>query len=348
MSIFTDEELGQIVIERMIFHVVGPSIGDTPILLEEISPPQHTEFFLERILSVSAANRYKFLPDASFRAELGRIATDINQFSGISRVLAGRFQTGHIASTKNGVFLMFVLRLGQERAYAVVKYDHDQVVSYQITESDGRKTANLTELHDTFVRKPEAMQKSALIRLGPNGDIVAAKDRSTRDGITEYFRVFLGVRREFENRDLTKRLHTALVNTFNAHRDELPDTIRRSFRQRLFDHLNGGGTFDADDASGLLSDALGNAGATEAVLNTFSQQLRANKIDGATFTFDPVDLKAPRIRQVVTQEGIRIILDQGLNDRITTVPHGHETIIQIRTVGIVSDEPLTEADLRRR
>lgn len=45
MGFLTDEEKAALQIRRMIFHVVGKTLEE-PVLLEEIAPPQHTDFFV--------------------------------------------------------------------------------------------------------------------------------------------------------------------------------------------------------------------------------------------------------------------------------------------------------------
>jgi len=347
MPFFTDEELDRISIEKMIFHVVGPLQGNAPLILEEISPPQHTAFFLDRILSIASGSRFRFQQHSDFREELVKVNDGATDFAGMSRILAGRFQDEHKGTTKDGVFLVFRLRFGRDHAYAVVKYDHDPVVSYEIDGRSGRNIPNLTELTHTFVKKPEAMQKSALIRLGRDGDQVAVRDRSARDGITDYFRAFLGVRREYERDELTKRLHDAVVNTYRAHESDIPPQIAGTFRQRLFDRLSAGGTFGEDDAAALLTDAFGNAGTSEAIRQTFARQLKALKIDGESFAFSAARLKPPNMRRMITEEGIRIILPEELKDRVKEETQGAETVIMIRTAGVVRNEHVTEADLKR-
>ena len=58
MSLLTEEEKNALSIRRMIFHVVGKSLVE-PTLLEEITPPEHTDFFLERVKSVLCSRRTK-------------------------------------------------------------------------------------------------------------------------------------------------------------------------------------------------------------------------------------------------------------------------------------------------
>jgi hypothetical protein len=59
MSFLTDEEINALTIKRMIFHVVGGEL-EIPVLLSEISPPEHVDFFLERIKSALSGNMFRF------------------------------------------------------------------------------------------------------------------------------------------------------------------------------------------------------------------------------------------------------------------------------------------------
>ena len=64
MSFLSDEEVASLRINRMIFHVVGKNL-DIPVLLREITPLQHVDFFLERIKSSLKGNLFTFIANSN-------------------------------------------------------------------------------------------------------------------------------------------------------------------------------------------------------------------------------------------------------------------------------------------
>ncbi|KAH2818856.1 hypothetical protein KXV85_003644, partial [Aspergillus fumigatus] len=179
----------------MIFHVVGPDLAD-PILLAEFDPPIFTEFFLKRIKSALGGNSYRFRPDSATMATLQEIGADEARFVIGSETLASLFQHEHRQNSIDGVFFLFLLSTSEAaRLFALVKYDNDQVLKYDIDDADGRRRAILEEFRQTFSTKRESLQKIALVRLGVEDGELMVRDRSKPDGISEYFSKFLRVRR---------------------------------------------------------------------------------------------------------------------------------------------------------
>lgn len=136
MSFLTDEEINALTIKRMIFHVVGGELG-LPVLLSEISPPEHVDFFLERIKSALSGNMFRFTELSNTERILRLIrnhadTTDDHCFTEQSTFLANDFQSHH--HTKNasmGVFFLFELNiLNDEKLFALIKYDNEDVVRY--------------------------------------------------------------------------------------------------------------------------------------------------------------------------------------------------------------------------
>ncbi|WP_372422316.1 nucleoid-associated protein [Salinarimonas chemoclinalis] len=348
MSFFTQEQMGSLSIERMVFHVVGPHLT-APILLEELNPPVHTNFFLERVKSAVESSRFLFQDHSDFLEQMRIIENDDSQFSAVSRTLAGRFQSQHEKkSTKDGVFLLFQLFDGAEYTFAVIKYDHDQVIGYEIEDDEGKKRAILRELRDTFVKKKEAMQKTALIRLSENAGVVHARDRGKKDGgIADYFRDFLGVRREYTESELTKRLDAAARETYAKHRESLPNDVKKDFGRRVYNHLAGGGSFNDEDLPAFLNDVFSAAAVSDELVETFKGALKRNKIDGETFQFDTREVPEPTHRKIVTREGIKITYDRRYEDRVTEIERDGEIIFEIRTAGLAYDDRVAEKDSGR-
>ena len=171
MSFLTDEEINALTIKRMIFHVVGGEL-EIPVLLSEISPPEHVDFFLERIKSALSGNMFRFTELSNTERILRLIRnnadTDASCFTEQSTFLANDFQSHH--HTKNasmGVFFLFELHtLNDEKLFALIKYDNEDVVRYVLdAEGDEFQVPRLERFRESFVKKAEAMQKIALVRL---------------------------------------------------------------------------------------------------------------------------------------------------------------------------------------
>ena len=110
MSFLTDEEINALTIKRMIFHVVGGEL-EIPVLLSEISPPEHVDFFLERIKSALSGNMFRFTELSNTERILRLIRnnadTDASCFTEQSTFLANDFQSHH--HTKNASMGVFFL-----------------------------------------------------------------------------------------------------------------------------------------------------------------------------------------------------------------------------------------------
>jgi len=114
----------------MIFHVVGKTLEE-PILLEEIAPPQHTDFFVDRVKSALRGNLFEFRPRSDAERMLREISGNPDTFTGQSQALAVEFQKQHSAPTSVGVFFVFELGVGAANpVYALIKYDNEDVVRY--------------------------------------------------------------------------------------------------------------------------------------------------------------------------------------------------------------------------
>ena len=96
----------------MIFHVVGGEL-EIPVLLSEISPPEHVDFFLERIKSALSGNMFRFAELSNTERILRLIRnnadTDASCFTEQSTFLANDFQSHH--HTKNASMGYFSFEL---------------------------------------------------------------------------------------------------------------------------------------------------------------------------------------------------------------------------------------------
>jgi hypothetical protein len=228
MAFLTDEEKENLTIERMIFHIVGPDM-DEPQILDEISPPEHDDFFLGRIRIALRGNLFEFREKSPTEANLKRILAEPAVFQEVSGDIARDFHRQHITSASNGVFFLFQISAGHGSLFALIKYDIDDVVHYKIeARSSGHHKAKLQHLNENFVKKPEAMQKVALIRFDDGTAKIAVRDRSQPDGISDYFAKFLYAKRVNTLEDMSGKLADVLTDTFKKHRNAFPESIRRN------------------------------------------------------------------------------------------------------------------------
>jgi hypothetical protein len=345
MSFLTDVEKESLTINRMIFHVVGKSL-DEPILLEEITPPQHTDFFLERVRSALRGNLFEFRDEAATEQILRDIAANPASFTMQSQALARDFQSRHSGSTSMGVFFVFELSIGLETPiYALIKYDNEDVVRYILQDVDGPQVPRLERFQETFVRKPEAMQKIAVVRLNDNaGGQIIVRDRSKPSHISDYFEGFLQARRLNSPEEMSTKLVEALKETLRQHRDTLPEEVQKSGVNRIYEVLHQGGhVFDPDDNEGLLTAIFGRTDEDAPLRRTLKNQLKQRGIEEETFDIEPEVVQKPRRRKLVTAEGTQVIFDAQNRPEIRNLEDGRKEIA-IVTRGVTIDDVDTAKD----
>ncbi len=350
MAFLTDEERENLTIERMIFHVVGPHMPE-PQILDEIAPPEHTDFFVERIRTALRGNLFAFRNRSSTEASLKRILSDPSVFSEASKDIAHDFHRQHIASASDGVFFVFQIRTGTGTSlFALVKYDIDDVVHYKIEKrSDGHSKAKLQRLHENFVRKPEAMQKVAVIRFDDGIGKIAVRDRSQRDGISDYFATFLHAKRVNTVEDMSGKLAEALKTTFKAHREDLPEAVRRNGIDRIYDALRTEPIYDPENLDPLISAAFGPQAEDSPVRKALVKALNRAGISEESFTVQANAVPKPRKRQIRTQEGVQVIYDEETSGHTvsrTRLDDGREQIT-ITTSGVTVDDAEPDPSRRR-
>lgn len=348
MILLTDEEKDAMSITRMIFHVVGKTLGE-PILLQEIDPPEHADFFLGRIKSVLTGNLFEFKSNSNVENLVRNIIADGGTFSENTQSLAREFQRMHIHKTMSmGAFFVFELTIGNgNRIYALIKYDNDDVVSYVLPENTSIPRLNLS--HQNWVKKPEALQKIALIRISETiGGKVVVRDRSKPTNISDYFQAFLDVRRINKPEEMSVKLVNAIKETFKAHRFELAPDIQKGGVNRIYEVLQQGGhQYNPDELELLITAIFGSLPEDSTVRKTFKSNLRSQGISEETFEILPEDVPKPTRRRIDTIEGISIRYEEEYRNNITTKP-GNDgvTEIIITTAGIKSDDVDTEKNPR--
>nr|WP_294351557.1 nucleoid-associated protein [Providencia sp.] len=345
MSFLTEEEISSLSIKRMIFHVVGKKHTEIPTLLSEISPPLYVDFFLERIKSSLNGNLFEFT-DLSNVERILRIVkaeadSDKKCFTEQSKLLASDFQSRHSGNTSVGVFFLFELLVNAtEKLYALIKYDNEDVVRYVLEENgDESQVPKLERFHESFVRKAEAMQKIALVRLtGAKGGQVVVRDRSKRTNISVYFEGFLQVRRVNSEQDLCDKLISVLKEVFKEHRALLPESIQRSGINKIYEVLHQSKQgFNPEDPSPLLTSIFGPLENLSPVLKSFSKKIRDLGIHGESFEITPERIQKPRRRRLETAEHVVIMYDDTNIPEVRQLEDGR-TEIKVVTARIIIDD----------
>ena len=348
MAFLQAEQLEALRIDRMIFHVIGPEENEL-VLLEEIEPGPYADFFIDRLKSTVSGIMFDFLPNSSVLQSLNAIERETSAFVTQSKTMAEQFKIGHGKNTSRGVFFTFVLSAGQERLFALLKYDHETVLSYTIETTGPVSRPLIEQLQDTFVQSPQALQKSALIRLTENGGEVCVKDRVAPTLVTKYFQSFLGARRRFTPEKLTASLAELTKKVAKKCSGELSSDVRKGVRQRLYDTLQTQEGFDPSNSEVFLTSVFGPLPNDSSIRKEFDRELRAARIDGESFNFDRQAVTRPAKRRIVTAEGIEVIFDREYASNVVrqAIAGGRERIT-IETGGIEEDDDYTDSNSRAR
>lgn len=345
MSFLSDEEVASLRINRMIFHVVGKNL-DVPVLLREITPLQHVDFFLERIKSSLKGNLFTFIANSNTDRILRIIKNDADNepicFTEQSKLLASDFQSHHSGgNTSMGCFFLFELMANDNKLYAIIKYDNEDVVRYVLDEQQTEnQIPRLERFNESFVRKAEAMQKIALIRLSDEehgGDIVV-RDRSKRTNISGYFKGFLQVKRINSEEELCDKLVDVLKEVFKKHKELLPEGIQKSGVNKIYEVL-GRGDFDynSEEPTSLLTSIFGPVDEQSPIKKSFSTLSRDYGIDGESFRIIANNIQKPVRRRIETAENVVISYNANHRPEIIDTDDGKKKIT-ITTARIVIDD----------
>ncbi len=347
MNFLTDDETAALTIRRMIFHLVGSHL-EQPGLLSEITPLQEPAFFLDRVKSALKGNLFKFQDSSAVEVSL-RVIADGGDFTLETQSLAHKFQLLHRRGTSPGVFLVFELDVGNGNfAYALIKNDNDDVVRYDIPEGGASQVPTLELFKTAFVKKAEAMQKIALVRLDAKGGRILVRDRTNLAHISEYFQSFLDARRVNDGGELSAKLVEVIKDVFRQHKAELPLDVQIGGVNRIYDVLRQPGrTFDPSAPDSLLLPIFGPVGDEAPLRSTLQRELRRKNMADETFEILPDRVQKPRKRVIETTEGVQVRYDEGNRPHIRTLENGDRRI-EIVTAKITRDDVDTEGRPRER
>jgi hypothetical protein len=303
----SNEELESIAIDQSVFHIVGPRESDFH-LLEAFDATQFSRFFIGRVKSVNSGNRYCFLPDASVRTQLRRIAADPKSFQDESENLARAFDLGHRGSSAVGAFLIFSLRTVAGQVFALMKFEDEKVLSYDFKQGpQGKFVPTFGEINRTFVQNRNALQKAALIRFVGDNDEVCVVDRQNPQRPAAYFEQFLGVRRLRTEVELTKKLYTIMRSVAAKHREEISPNTMGTLGRRLYEATQTGADIDGERIDDWVANVLGPLPNDSPVFLSVRGELKKERMIGECFKLEGSAVPAPRNRKIETRGGVKVI-----------------------------------------
>lgn len=368
MALLTEDEIGSLTVERMIFHVVRPEAQD-PLFLAEVKPLRHGDFFVERIKETLNGAAYLFAPGSGMPALLARAmpkGDGQDEFVKVSRELAERFKI-KVKQDKRyapGVLMLFLLKIGdgEERCTAIIKYEHRQVISYSylkdaagnpVLDDGGNPVPDLQSLLDTFTEDRKAMQKSAVIRFGSKD---AAEEDSRKDRLvvidhssgryrdaSQHFANFLDIKRAMEPADMTKRLENAAVEAIKAHKNDVPPAVAKAPKRFVREAMARMDGFDHEKPEEFLGAVVQGLAPDAPILKSFQTKLSGYGLATEAFRFEGARPPEPEYRRLVTEESV-VVYFKKEHEKAGKVhvakENGGGVTITVRSTGLVWDDDI--------
>jgi len=256
-SNLTSTEKASIQIEKFIFHIIIAS-EDAPRYLDMVELEDNQRvFFTARISEAAEGSQFVFQDAAAGATAVACssiIENDDENFVAASRTLAANFISMHRGTMNNGVLVVALISIvrpdGQRvRLISLIKMDHTRVLQYTIENTENGQVAKMNEVLNSFVEDKKAMQKVALIDVGDNyAWHVLARDRSKPDGLTDFFKAFLGVVQRNDPSTLTRKtIKTVSEWAFALQAIDIPEDEEASnYKTRAISYMETHAQFDTD------------------------------------------------------------------------------------------------------
>jgi hypothetical protein len=295
------EQIASLRISRFIFHVVHHGEAE-PIFFEELDIEDFEGFFLERIREALKGTEYEFNPQSQVCNILQEIVDDSSLFVDHSRQLAVNFHSHGLDDKriKKGVMILMSLITLDKELFAIVKFEHDQVIRYS---NNGSKVI-LESVADTFTTSPDALQKAAIVDMSEEEPQILVLDRNVRGGISGFFQGFLNVRRQKNEKELTETVWNVVKNTSNKHVDDFPPDFTQEVQQRTSDFIQKNEQFDDEE---FFSTVFGPE-ANDSVRNTYKHFIEKEDLANEQFYLDRESASVAKKRKIKTAEGITIYI----------------------------------------
>lgn len=308
-------------IDDFIFHVVHHG-ADEPVLMDKTPITGFEIFFKERIAEVLEGNRFTFTDSSLLLDEILKLDKDISTFVEVSKRLAVVFHQHQDKRIKPGVMILINCLANKVRKYILIKYDNEEVITYKTKGTE----ATLEEVSNTFTKNKSALQKSAVIDLSDNVLSAVVIDKSERHNVTDFFKGFLGIKRQYSNSELTKKLNECFLETVKEHRGSLPPEFTSNANKRFYDIVQKMNNFNENETLRILFEQYYSI----EIERTFKRKLKKRDMLGEEFLFDK-SIKKPSKRKLKTAEGISIQYDYSAEDTIKIEDIENGTKITIET-----------------
>lgn len=363
MALLTEAQKDALAIERMIFHAVN-SDHELPTFFAEVSPPQCADFFLERIKDTLKGSSYIFAAGAGtprlIQTVLDAPPTSRNTFVTVSRDLVTRFKqkVGSDRRMAPGVLMFFLLEALGEKLCAIIKYEHQQVVSYShkkdatgrtIFDRHGNPVVDLEALVDTFTQDRKAMQKSAVIRLDqrsddapPTGRVIVVDHSSKRyRDATRHFEEFLDIKREMAPEDMALRLENAAIESIRDHKDEVPREIARAPARHVRLAMARMDGFDHEQLEQFLGAIVQGLPAEAKIIRKFKAKIESCGLATEAFSFEGIQRPPPEYRRIVTTEGVAILYSREVEHKVEICNNpGGGVVVTVRATALEQNDEI--------
>lgn len=324
MGFFTDEELGSLRIKNMILHVVGGS----SFTAAKARKVEHEKFFIAKIIDTAVDAVFSFEARSSTKARLQDIASGKNTFEPAAQALALSFNNKHVGSSSDGALFIFEMTVKDPkvRIYSLIKYDYREALQ----QDPNNPAGTLLRIINAFIDDNRAVQKTALIRVvgGTAEDEVSARDRVKRAApeLSDYFQDFLGVTREVDDEELSRKALEVVQATLKKFKADLPgQSVPKAFA-----HARGilGNTAIVNNKT-IVQAILEGAGSpvdpklVKKITDETQRRIRKAKIDNLAFRPVRAVLRQPPMRRLKTTEGVIVMFpDAAAGSTVQIVDNG--------------------------
>lgn len=315
------------VIEDFIFHVVHHG-EEEPVLMDETPLGKYDVFFKRRIAEILNGNKFEFQSTSAFLAKVKTIQSRPSRFIETSKDLAIDFHSRGDQRVKPGVMILIRAKINSIKQIILIKYDHEEVIYYK---KQGTK-AVLAEISNTFSKSKEALQKAAVIPVSGDISDVIIIDKSERHEITTFFKNFLGVKRKFDNLQLTQKIKDCYLSTVKEYKNSLPTEYTSKVANSFYQVIQNNKEFDP----ATFPQIIFGQHYTEELGNSFLRELTKIGIEGEIFEYDK-NIPRPKQKKFKTAEGVAIQFPQEANDSVQISHLDNMTKITITTSKLVEE-----------
>lgn len=301
-SYFTEQQLNQLSIQKMIIHLVGPNESD----YEEFDDCDVSSFgaiFDEMFRDAAKGQRCNFLTGSGVQQTLASDPVG-RDFVATSKIMASLFQAKHPKNALPGAFVWAMLNVGGSVYWASLKYDKGSSLRYERTTQNGMTVFQVKDVSNPMPTDSKTLQKSVLITGVNPGDEVCVNQRNN-SAASNYLLNWLDVERSYSDADGTEKLKKALQKTVTRLGTALHRNDRKSWAANLHGAASANGIFDTSATAAFLGQIFPQSTNRDAINKAFDQEVRAQKIAGTSFSLDASIAKKPTMTIIEGSNGVQ-------------------------------------------